>query len=352
MIAPLLFDIYAETIIEKIMLTTGIEPPDILFYADDLAVICPIDQTERVIQAVEQEGQKLNMKVNKKKCGILPLLQRGGKATKKSDLNGYPYVNYYKYLGVEVNGKLELEEYLKRIKRKSGFILSRITSTLKNSETETRKFLWSMLIRPLYDYIFPFMEDLSKGLQQKFLQTMRASLKKWIGIRNSVPNGLTATLIGNIEEYIKYRSISAKSKIIERFGKEKGAINHRETIMEKSKLLPSLASIPQEYISLINKLSWTHCSKCAQNENTMVRLTWYHLAKHQILIRNPQLVIEQRIKEWKETKNLPKEEKKRKRREILWKTKIWNNQLMNINKILNTDLICTKTLNSPGSQSP
>ena len=278
---------------------------------------------------------------------------RQWKKPKIKTVREYPVVKSYKYLGVEIDGSMEIGDYHKRIKRKSSFIFSRVTNIISKCEPETRKFLWSMLIRPLYDYIFPFLEDMTAGLKDNILTSMRCSLKNWLGLRKSVPNEITNALIGDVTQYVNARAISTKSKIIQRFGLEKGAIDHRKAIIQRVKLLPNLSSIPSEYISLINKLNWSLCQKCQLEDRIRARITWYHLAKHWVFIRNPEAVINFRISEWAEAKTFFGPERKEKIKFIMFRRQIWQTQLKEIHKILN-DLL--NAFRSPiyltGAQSP
>lgn len=123
----MLFDIYAEEIIEEIHENLSINMEDILFYADDLAVICPTDKLERLIQTVEETSTKLSLIINRKKCGILPIVRkRRTNHLQETEVCGIPKVSSYKYLGIELNGKMEIDEYLNRIEKKASFILARI----------------------------------------------------------------------------------------------------------------------------------------------------------------------------------------------------------------------------------
>ena len=336
MISPLLFDIYVEPIIEALHSKLRIPIADILFYADDLAIIIPINQLERAIRVIEETAQQLNLTINKKKSGILILepppkdeedkKERGKKRIK---LPGYPYVDVYKYLGVEVQSDLEITPYIAKITKKEQFLRSRLRGILNVSSLETRKTLWSTLVRPLLDYIFPFYEDMKTITKAKILSILKGSFKVWVGLRVTTSNSILNILIGDIHPYIDLRAQHAKAKIILRFGKEKGApmyeLNH-----EKINLFPSLTNIPNQFFKVMNKLGWRECESCTGTRKEKW-LTWYHLSKHGIRIRNPELVLEYRIKEWEQVKQIKNAKTRRAIINfLLFKNNQWQKDLDNI----------------------
>jgi hypothetical protein len=144
MISPILFDIYAEEIIETIESELNIASQDILFYADDLAVICPNNKLIDLIKTIERTSAKLSLILNKKKCGIMPIFRkRHYNGNHSQEVEGIPITNCYRYLGVELNQTLEITEYLNRIKRKADFIQARTFAFCKAAKhPENRRFLW------------------------------------------------------------------------------------------------------------------------------------------------------------------------------------------------------------------
>ena len=145
------------------------------------------------------------------------------------------------------------------------------------------------MVRPLYDYIFPILEDINKANREGILCQMGKSLKRFLRVRESMSSKILMQLIGNVDSYIINRAGNAKAKIEERFKKK---ISTRTQKIPK--LLPNISLIPDEYVKLINLLGFGICKVCKE------RLTWYHLAKHSHLIRNPELVVQYKIQQWKQ----------------------------------------------------
>ena len=134
MISPLLFDIYVEDMVERIHQRNKIPIEDILFYADDLAIICTNNQVERVVNTVEESAASLSLIINRKKSGILPIQNSRCRFTDlKGEIKQIPIVKEYRYLGVDIDQKLEIEAYMNRIKRKVDFIYSRIAEILRGT---------------------------------------------------------------------------------------------------------------------------------------------------------------------------------------------------------------------------
>lgn len=66
------------------------------------------------------------MAINKSKSGLLELKQRFKDHTGQQ-INGFPYVQSYKYLGLQINSNLDIESHLTAIARKTEFITYRLT---------------------------------------------------------------------------------------------------------------------------------------------------------------------------------------------------------------------------------
>ena len=120
-LSPALFDIYIEDLAEELSLKTGLSFEDILFYADDILILCQSPaQIKKCIEIIERWSELNGMELNKKKSGILPLSSRMTKdipfmklekvfdAAKQKvirqewtptlkEINGIPVVSKYKY---------------------------------------------------------------------------------------------------------------------------------------------------------------------------------------------------------------------------------------------------------------
>ena len=76
-LSPALFDIYIKDLAEEISLKTGLSFEDILFYADDILILCQSPaQIKKCIEIIEKWSELNGMELNKKKSGILPLSSR------------------------------------------------------------------------------------------------------------------------------------------------------------------------------------------------------------------------------------------------------------------------------------
>lgn len=69
------------------------------------------------------------MKVNREKSGIMCI--HGGNIVVGQDVRGYPVKSSYKYLGLNLNGTLDLREHLSYINKRAGFVCSRLIGVRK-----------------------------------------------------------------------------------------------------------------------------------------------------------------------------------------------------------------------------
>lgn len=106
-LAPILFDIFVEALTEELT-SNGIEHQ---FYADDLLIIGDDATVVRAMEIIEGWSAANNMEVNRRKSGILVINGSGFRTG--TEVRGYPVVSSYKYLGLRVNGRLDLEDHLR-----------------------------------------------------------------------------------------------------------------------------------------------------------------------------------------------------------------------------------------------
>ena len=151
-------------------------------------------------------------------------------------------------------------------------------------------------------------------------------IKLFINLKPNTHNGIIDTLIGDITNYVQIRAQKAKHKINERFYQ-----TQEREINKLPKLFPSLHLIPEIYINTINLLASTECKICKK------RMSWYHIANHGMLMRNPEAVLQFKAKQWEELKNIQFPAKAIRRQELLNQKTIWTEQIKSLynNSIVN-----------------
>jgi hypothetical protein len=78
-------------------------------YADEIMIkFKHRGNLNRVIKMVETVFGKLNLKLNKKKCGIMRIMKKALKKAETKEAEGIKFINQYKYLGLNLqnSGKL------------------------------------------------------------------------------------------------------------------------------------------------------------------------------------------------------------------------------------------------------
>ena len=131
---------------------------DCLLYADDLALVGDDDQIMLAIMVIEQWCADNNMIVNKAKSGILPVCNSRYEGT--SDVNGYPVGSCYKYLGLMLNGRLDLKDHLKCINKKVNYIAYRMYALRALDDTRLNVSLFKTFAMPLYRLAYTLYDKL------------------------------------------------------------------------------------------------------------------------------------------------------------------------------------------------
>ncbi len=73
-IAPFLFNIYIEELLEMLETKHGLNIEEILAYADDIAVICySMNLLNQVISTIREWSDKNGLQINSKKRGLLQI---------------------------------------------------------------------------------------------------------------------------------------------------------------------------------------------------------------------------------------------------------------------------------------
>ena len=111
LLSPILFNIYINDLIKDLDYIAF----EILAYADDLCVLCQ-DKNEliRVIKRIDLWSRENGINVNRKKSGIFVV-----KGEEQYDnIEGYPILNEYKYLGILIDKKLNIQNHIGLINKK------------------------------------------------------------------------------------------------------------------------------------------------------------------------------------------------------------------------------------------
>jgi len=111
LISPILFNLYINDLINEI----DKHAFDILAYADDLAIICEgKNQLINIFNIIEKWTKNNGIMVNKNKSGIMVI--KGTETNSK--IEGYPVIKEYKYLGITINNKLQINKHVGNINKK------------------------------------------------------------------------------------------------------------------------------------------------------------------------------------------------------------------------------------------
>eukprot|EP01017_Pseudomicrothorax_dubius_P037607 TRINITY_DN5534_c0_g5_i4.p1 TRINITY_DN5534_c0_g5~~TRINITY_DN5534_c0_g5_i4.p1 ORF type:complete len:478 (-),score=50.27 TRINITY_DN5534_c0_g5_i4:595-2028(-) len=161
MVSPLLFNVYMEDLLISLE-ECGIQKDDIFAYADDVAIMCSVNQVERILQKLEVESEKLKLKINKKKSAVMILKGKFKSSFEKTTVRGFPVTPSYKYLGVEIDHRGNIAKHLDKMQRKLNFICSKIAPISYHGDIETRRRLWESLGRPHFKYLTPILYHLRK----------------------------------------------------------------------------------------------------------------------------------------------------------------------------------------------
>ncbi len=172
-ISPALFNIFIEDLSTKLREEARMNIEDLLFYADDLLMLCTSSsQAENCIRIIEEWSEQNGMSLNKDKSGIIVFADRKAKKipnmscklTVKSNNNnterkwvvhgksirGIPYCEQYKYLGTILTPKLSCGAQISYIKKKSAHLFTKLYPYLNNATADARRDMWQTMAAPLF----------------------------------------------------------------------------------------------------------------------------------------------------------------------------------------------------------
>ena len=91
---------------------------EILAYADDLCVLCEGKNQLMNIIKIKEKWIILNkINANKAKSGIM-IISNNTKEVNDNNIDGYPIITKYKYLGILINDKMNIQSHIGNIYKK------------------------------------------------------------------------------------------------------------------------------------------------------------------------------------------------------------------------------------------
>jgi hypothetical protein len=206
----MLFNIVIETLGERL------REDNISFrmYADDLIVIGDDATVSRAIGIVEMWAFLSNMQVNKSKSGVLPVA--GSALRVGNQVDGYPVVDKYKYLGLLVNGRMDLKDHLASINKKAGFLAHKLYGLRCVDNLRLNVSLYTVFVQPLYRLATALYGRQDQATVDKIDAHMRVWCKKFARIPVNTANNTFLLVAGDIKGKAKAAYTKVKAKLKER----------------------------------------------------------------------------------------------------------------------------------------
>ena len=194
-------------------------------------------------------------------------------------LNPIPVVETYRYLGVDLNGKMTFRNALSFLKKKLNF-LSYALSPIKSQGPNLRfdQNLWNTFARPLIDYYAPFAWKLGSKAFDSLINLSRTSLRSFLGLAQGTPRVIVDCLmLYNIEEW--------GSRSVSRWESQYQSYIDGNLVQVSS----GITTKPLYDMTLMSK-TWLHvsnvffsrikCELCGNSRDTSSRLDSKHLQMH------------------------------------------------------------------------
>lgn len=291
---------------------------DIFAYADDIMILCEdLQEVQVCLQSIESWAGQNNLMISKKKSAILEFIHRRARKTilkVGSEIDGYPVVDKYKYLGTWLNQKLTLDDQMEHIVKKTYFIRSKLTPSLFNASLDLRKNLWQIFVVPLYEFALPlYAAENAVTKKEKTKRLLRASFRSYIGLKKTVRLDLLADLMGyNLDtraDKVKYIS---KQRWRHRLrGELYDIATDTDPRVQVEVTVNMCKGVPKGVIKYIN-MQASLCPIC-KSKNIKRQSNTHHINKaHKYNFKTTQQLIQEIKTQTEKLKKEAKAEKKRK----------------------------------------
>ena len=231
-ISPALFDIFVEDLVEEMVKIN--QEINVFAYADDLAdVIDSFYRLNLTIDVIEKWSKEWKTPLNYDKSGILNIKNRSNSqrmVTGKTFRN-FPVVTEYKYLGIWLGETLHPKYHFTNVKvsSKIAFIEAKLRTIAR--ETTTPYFvinLWTLFIRPLFDYAIIHALIYDTGYIETVLKKQRKSFKEVLKLKKSTNNSIVEGMMG-------YHPLELAKQFLEQAGDKWSARLHNLEFPLKNK---------------------------------------------------------------------------------------------------------------------
>lgn len=282
-ISPALFDIFIEDLSTELREKGGMDIEDLLFYADDILMLCTsIQQAEKCIQIIEQWSAQNGMNLNKEKSGIIifanrratkipkmktqRIQKRNTKANKiiwvpeHETIGGIQICDKYKYLGTYLTPKLSSTPQIEYIKKKTAHLYSKLYPYLINASADARRDMWQTMVAPLFNAVLALLYfEPSKVHRQSIERLRRCSFKDFLMISKRTNTVLVDDLIRKDIHQIASATVEIS---IEQWEHRRN-FEPIQTILPNLRRINGMRGVPNEWCKLINT-QVRPCPRCKE----------------------------------------------------------------------------------------
>jgi hypothetical protein len=213
-------------------------------------------------------------------------------------LGGYPVVGLYKYLGLLVNGRLDLRDHLAQINRKAGFIAHRLYGLRSIDNLRLNINLFTTFVMPHYRLAFTLYARQSETSATKIDAHMRVWCKKFARIPINTAGHTFNLIAGDLKAHVKACHKKTKRKLEQRQNRaEEGRVDEAARgpgiasdqvagAEEETEPRKGLRYLPRNLSPTLRAIYGSRC-----REHGMICVTTTHLREaHRVDINIPSLL--------------------------------------------------------------
>jgi len=263
-LSPLLFNIYINDLIKELKLIGKT-----LAYADDIAIICTDKQVAQVVSVIKKWSRNNDIELNSSKTKIVRINRNCPRKHTINKSTGLEYTKSYKYLGLDIDGKLNFNNILNKCFKDFWHKCWRVRHIRSGNISWYNKILiWISLIRSKHIHILlPLMLCDKLSIIKRY---WGRTLSYILGLKNPNYHKLyLSLLLEEPEEIANLKAISLISKLKNEnrdipsilIKKSKFNVEHskfQRNMKLQTKYLNSINISSNIQIPYLNKILWNH----------------------------------------------------------------------------------------------